>query len=86
MDSHYFEVANDLDKKGFNQSYNIMESYCKKEEAHDPGVWQVCCLFNAAKAKVSVWLPASRPRPWPTALPLCVGFSMATILRVQEVG
>ena len=49
MDFYYFSVSEDLEKDLLKKSFEIMESYRKKEEIHAPGGWQVCCLFAAAR-------------------------------------
>jgi len=50
MDFYVFPAtSSDLEKLIFRKSFDIMESFRKKEDIHAPSGWQVCCLFNAAK-------------------------------------
>ena len=49
MSFYHFGVSENLEKDMFKKSFEIMESYRKKEEVHAPGGWQVCCLFHAAR-------------------------------------
>ena len=49
MNFYHFGVSENLEKDMFKKSFEIMESYRKKEEVHAPGGWQVCCLFAAAR-------------------------------------
>ena len=49
MNFYHFGVSENLEKDMVKKSFEIMESYRKKEEVHAPGGWQVCCLFAAAR-------------------------------------
>ena len=50
MNFYHFGVSENLEKDMFKKSFEIMESYRKKEEVHAPGGWQVCCLFGGEGA------------------------------------